>query len=55
MEQVEWQKSKKIIEYETSGYGMEVNDVLCFTQHSKDIVDAVKVQLDLLKFGEMGR
>ena len=37
---------KDEITYATSGYGMEVNDVLCSTQHSKDIVDAVKEQLD---------
>ena len=37
---------KDEITYDTSGYGMEVNDVLCSTQHSKDIVDAVKDQLD---------
>ena len=36
------------VTYDASGYGMEVNDVLCSTQHSKDIVDAVKVQLDLV-------
>ena len=34
------------ITYETSGYGMEVDDVLRSTQHSKDIVDAVKKRLD---------
>lgn len=37
---------KDEITYKTSSYGMEVNDVLCSTQHSKDIVDAVKEQLD---------
>lgn len=37
---------KDEITYDASGYGMEVNDVLCSTQQSKDIVDAVKERLD---------
>ena len=37
---------KDEITYDASGYGMEVNDVLCSTQHSRDMVETVKEQLD---------
>lgn len=37
---------KDEITYDTSGYGMEINDVLCSTQHSRDMVETVKEQLD---------
>ena len=34
--------------YDVSGYGMEINDVLRFTQGSRDIVEIVKKQMDQL-------